>query len=622
MFLNRKFFCIFLIILLLLTPMSCYARGGHAPPPTRLTHINSNVTLSDNSSLIVSQDAEYYIRETDEVVYFFIPVRGNQNISDLSVVTPGLDSSYTVSRDGERYVVNVTFPENWYDTAGHDKNQVVHLDYRVNNAVVMYDDVSVLQYVLFDSYYSEGYGASAVFNFPGSGDVNFWTAKSYVVDDAYWVNDSSYVIESNSITGSLDEDILMPNEMFSQKSGMIHADGKMHDYIVSDHERIDKRNHEYQNFMILLLEVFLLLLVLPLVSYAVIKIIRSKQNYGIMSSLPDDSGILKVNSLNYGNVGCVDSCGFLAVLVNLINRGYLVIDNSENPYNTNLTLSRKDRSDLKRYELMVLEYTGLVNLFDSSFGYKVKKDKKELLDSLDQMEGIDLGLKALEDHYFDFYLSRRDDFGRFMREFSKATVDEESISADGYFDDTLFKIHKIISYFVLSVVLIVAVITLLGVLFYGIQFIGLILVLLLLYVPVFLLSRPSSLYCRWTEKGSSYHNEWMEFREYLTDEDAIRANPPEDIDEWLKYMEYAAALGVLPRFSKITRDYFNMSIRPANEFSEYYMFTLIYHMMCRYYLFYGRYDGRYITQSMIGGTLKKYRDENPLIWSKIKEYVY
>ena len=388
------------------------------------------------------------------------------------------------------------------------------------------------------------------------------------------------------------------------------------------HERIDKRNHEYQNFMILLLEVFLLLLVLPLVSYAVIKIIRSKQNYGIMSSLPDDSGILKVNSLNYGNVGCVDSCGFLSVLVNLINRGYLVIDNSENPYNTNLTLSRKDRSDLKRYELMVLEYTGLVNLFDSSFGYKVKKDKKELLDSLDPMEGIDLGLKALEDHYFDFYLSRRDDFGRFMSEFSKATVDEESISADGYFDDTLFKIHKIISYFVLSVVLIVAVITLLGVLFYGIQFIGLILVLLLLYVPVFLLSRPSTVYSRWTKKGAVYHNEWMEFREYLTDEDAIRANPPEDIDEWLKYMEYAAALGVLPRFSKITRDYFNMSIRPANEFSEYSMFVLIYHMMCRYYLFYGRYDGRYITQSMIGGTLKKYRDENPLIWSKIKEYVY
>ena len=602
--------------------MSCYARGGHAPPPTRLTHISSNVTISDNSSLIVSQDAQYYIRETDDVVYFFIPVRGNQNISDLSVVTPGLDSNYTVSRDGDKYVVNVTFPENRYATTGHDKNQVVHLDYMVNNAVVMYDDISVLQYVLFDSYYSESYSASAVFNFPSSGDVNFWTAKSYVVDDAYWINDSSYVIESNSITGSLEEDILMPNEMFSQKSGMIHADGEMYDYIVSDHERIDKTNHEYQNSMIHALQIFFLLLVLPLVSYAVNKIIRSRYSYGVRSSLPDDSGILKVNSLNYGNVGCVDSCGFLAVLVNLINRGYLVIDDSENPYNTNLTLSRKDRSDLKRYELMVLEYTGLVNLFDSSFGYKVKKDKKELLDSLDQMEGIDLGLKALEDHYFDFYLSRRDDFGRFMREFSKATVDEESISADGYFDDTLFKIHKIISYFVLSVVLIVAVITLLGVLFYGIQFIGLILVLLLLYVPVFLLSRPSSLYCRWTEKGSSYHNEWMEFREYLTDEDTIRANPPEDIDEWLKYMEYAAALGVLPRFSKITRDYFNMSIRPANEFSEYSMFVLIYHMMCRYYLFYGRYDGRYITQSMIGGTLKKYRDENHLIWSKIKEYVY
>jgi len=620
--LNRKFFCIFLIFLLLLTPMSCYARGGHAPPPTRLTHISSNVTIYDNSSLIVSQDAQYYIRETDDVVYFFIPVRGNQNISDLSVVTPGMDSTYTVSRDGDKYVVNVTFPENRYATTGHDKNQVVHLDYMVNNAVVMYDDISVLQYVLFDSYYSESYSASAVFNFPSSGDVNFWTAKSYVVDDAYWINDSSYVIESNSITGSLEEDILMPNEMFSQKSGMIHADGEMYDYIVSDHERIDKTNHEYQNSMIHALQIFFLLLVLPLVSYAVNKIIRSRYSYGVRSSLPDDSGILKVNSLNYGNVGCVDSCGFLSVLVNLINREYLVIDNSKNPYNTNLTLSRKDRSNLKRYELMVLEYTGLVNLFDSSFGYKVKKDKKELLDSLDKMEGIDMGLQALEDHYFDFYLSRRDDFGRFKREFSKAAWDEESISADEYFDDTLFKIHKIISYFVLSVVLIVAVITLLGVLFYGIQFIGLILVLLLLYVPVFLLSRPSSLYCRWTEKGSSYHNEWMEFREYLTDENAIRENPPKDMDEWLKYMEYAAALGVLPSISKITRDYFNMSIRPANEFSGYYMFTLIYHMMCRYYIFYGRYDGRYITQSMIGGTLKKYRDENPLIWSKIKEYVY
>ena len=56
-----------------------------------------------------------------------------------------------------------------------------------------------------------------MFNFPDSGDVNLWTAKNYVVDDTYWVNDSSYVIESDSIVGNLEEDILIPNEMFSQK---------------------------------------------------------------------------------------------------------------------------------------------------------------------------------------------------------------------------------------------------------------------------------------------------------------------------------------------------------------------------------------------------------------------
>ena len=113
----------------------------------------------------------------------------------------------------------------------------------------------------------------------------------------------------------------------------------------------------------------------------------------------------------------------------------------------------------------------------------------------------------------------------------------------------------------------------------------------------------------------------MEFREYLTDEDAIRENPPKDMEEWLKYMEYAAALGVLPRFSKITRDYLYMSIKPIKEFSGYSMFILIYNLMYNYYLFYGRYDGRYITQSMIAGTLKNSRDKNPLIWSKIEEYL-
>ena len=71
-------------------------------------------------------------------------MRGNQNISDLSVVTPGMDSTYTVSRDVDKYVVNVTFPENRYSTKGLDKNHVVHLDYRVNNAVVIYEDINVL----------------------------------------------------------------------------------------------------------------------------------------------------------------------------------------------------------------------------------------------------------------------------------------------------------------------------------------------------------------------------------------------------------------------------------------------------------------------------------------------
>ena len=143
----------------------------------------------------------------------------------------------------------------------------------------------------------------------------------------------------------------MPNEMFSSKQGMIHAEGEMYDYIISDHKRIDETNHEYQDSLIHILQAFLLLLALPMASYAINKIIRSRFNYSARSSPPDDSSILKVNSLNYGNVGCVDSCGFLAVLVNLINRGYYVIDNSENPYNTNLTLSKKDRSNLKKHEL-------------------------------------------------------------------------------------------------------------------------------------------------------------------------------------------------------------------------------------------------------------------------------
>ena len=59
-------------------------------------------------------------------------------------------------------------------------------------------------------------------------------------------------------------------------------------------------------------------------------------------------------------------------------------------------------------------------------------------------------------------------------------------------------------------------------------------------------------------------------------------------------MEYAADLGVLSKISKIARNYLNMSIKPPKEFSDHSMFVLIYNMMYKYYLFYGRYDGRYI----------------------------
>jgi uncharacterized membrane protein len=92
----------------------------------------------------------------------------------------------------------------------------------------------------------------------------------------------------------------------------------------------------------------------------------------------------------------------------------------------------------------------------------------------------------------------------------------------------------------------------------------------------FLLTKNSGIFIkifgRRTPEGILYCEYWDNFREYITDLDALKKYPPESIKTWDSYLVYAASLGVAKQAFK------NMSlIVPFEKIKESRFHPISYH---------------------------------------------
>jgi uncharacterized membrane protein len=224
-------------------------------------------------------------------------------------------------------------------------------------------------------------------------------------------------------------------------------------------------------------------------------------------------------------IGTPNMDGFQATIMDLINRGYLVVSTEENGKKKKVYLEIKDnpRNDLYSFEKHVINFLkknaidNVVELEQLKKNLKNKENAKSFKYHYDAWEG-DLKSFFLKDKIADFFVKT---------------------------GDTYMKLYGVIALVVAGVVFFFTISNPIPTAIYA-----LLASIVLGLVGIISLILPEKIAGRWTQEGIDYDAKWQGFKRYIQDFSLIKEYPPESVVVWNKYLVYATALGVADKVRK------------------------------------------------------------------------
>ena len=391
----------------------------------------------------------------------------------------------------------------------------------------VYNDIAELQYMSWgDEWNSKVASLQTFIRIPGSSsECEYWNNPDTYVTSSGWNSDELVTVAKDiPQRTSFEQRIIMPKSYIksTDNAQVIGMDAKAQ--IEQDQEKYAKKQSNASILSKIFLAVIALLMLLPAGIYLIFgrePKVDYKGEYEY--DLPTDSAPVEVNSIVVGDVGKVNFDAFNAVILDLIDRGYLRIV-SANSSNTIIRIARERTDGLKDYESDLLDYLGKF----------VDSEGNISMDSISEKES-------------------RSGYQKFMSDWQKKASNSVPDSLEKrYFNRIGLKVFKIVS---IIMIIMGICILLLGILA------SLIIALIGIFIiieAVIILKIRNTILGRWTKEGKEYHDKWMNFKKYISDYSLIREKPPESVQVWGKYLVYAAALGCADEATRTMQKFFDV----------------------------------------------------------------
>ncbi|MBQ6218955.1 MAG: DUF2207 domain-containing protein [Methanosphaera sp.] len=517
-----------LFIILLTIPFSFASDGDYSIPEA-----TEYIQIEDDGSCIIDEDIVYDIEGSVNGVYRDIPISGKQSITNVSVNTPGFYNRYEIINNSDSIRLKVWLYTDSQKTQRINNQKVlINFKYTFNKGVKVYNDIAEFQYMSWGDSWDSKVGTLKTFiTIPGSSsDTEYWNNPPIYVTSSKWNgNVLETVAEDIPSHKTFEQRILMPKSYIksTENANVINIDAK------SQIEQDQKKYAEDLDFQgsltSILSDIMGLLMIVPAIIYVIFgREPKIDYNAEYEHELPTNSKPIEVNDIVVGDVGEVDSNGFYAVLLDLINKGYFKILSS-NSDTTIIKPTDKLINDLEGYEIDVIQYlskfkdgNGAISLGDISNREKPEEYKSFMLNW--NMKAAKFVPDSLIKRYFDDKGSR------------------------------IFKIFTILL-FILSIIMIILVMMD----FIVINEITLLLLAIVMLIEsTLLLSVPNTTPGRWTPEGKEYHDRWSNFKKYISDYSMIEERPPASVQVWGEYLVYAAALGCAKEATKTMKKYFEV----------------------------------------------------------------
>jgi len=508
--------------------------------------INMDIFLNDDGTLHIKETLHYSFSGTSNEVYRNIPIKDQAKLENLKISTPGVYSNYTINDKINSKYVTIDLYSNPSKTIPISARNVdVIIEYDFLNVVRFYNDLAELHYDVVDEGLSEGVGqVNTRIHLASSNGVKYvFNSQDNTLNSA-WNGSTLEITSKNIIPGPLELVMVMPKSQFMENPPNVV---KVNQDILPEIEKMQNDHQNLMNYKTTAYSLVALLMIfacfIPLIIYLIYgREPKIDYNMEYERDLPIDDPPAIVNAIS-GNlwgkeVGEPDMDGFRATIMDLIYRGYLVMDDipSENRDANSRSISfrineDKDLSGLETFESDIINF---FSYFEEEDGLIHLNNIKKNLNSGIIISG-DKG--SLED---DEFITFKDVFNQWKNDLIKEFLDEEAMS----------EVFKKIGDKYLKIFAVIAIITgIIGAFTAAVDPLPAAryvsyssFILLLVGLVSFIM--PQKIAGQWTTYGEEYDAKWHNFAKYIQDFSLIKDQPPESIEIWDKYLVYASALGI------------------------------------------------------------------------------
>ncbi len=492
--------------------------------------------IQDTGNINVIEKLDFSFKGTYNGIYRDIPIKNGESIENIKVTTDGAYSKISVYNTTKNWqnLTKITvylYSDSAKTTPITDKNVKVTIEYDMVNVTKIYDDTAEVHYKVWGEDWQVNVGQLTTrVHLPSKDGVQYWLNPPYYVKSAGWEGSVLNILTGSISPGRFFEvRLTIPKNQFTNP---IYAQQITGNGLAS----IQNNQTEYQNQLNFKQTIYYLITIILLICSLLPLLIYLKYGRELKTTYqgdykrepPIDDPPAVVNALigAESGVGEPQSDGFKATVMDLINRGYLLLDHedknsSKDKKAVDLKINyEKNINELYPFEQYVMNFFGSSELFGFINLVQLQDKVKDQM-----MAGTFRG------YYFGW-------FNDLKREF----LSKENVAR--FFDKTgsrYFTIFGIIG-------IIISIITYLVLFFLfdpiPASFYAQVSAIILGISSIIAFSLPDKIGGRWTQYGVDYETEWKAFKKYLKDFSLIKEYPPESVLIWNKYLVYATALGI------------------------------------------------------------------------------
>lgn len=351
------------ILLLLITGTVCtvYADDRSYSIPWA----NVDLTVGDNGSLHVTERIHYHFTGIYNGIYRNIPLKSYENIDNIMVNVTGAYYKYTTDGDDNEKKITVYLFQNPDKTMPiHDRDVDVVYSYDMIHVVNFYDDVAELQYKVWGEDWKVPVGhVNTVVHLKSANGVKYWLNPPYLSENSSW-NNSNLMVTSSSIPRNnwFEIRMIIPLNQFSSfdKGHTMQGNGTV---------AINNIQNNYATqiwFEEILLGILPLLIFISMIYpfYIVYQSWGGQFRSRIRSTgdLPENDPPAIVNAICGSGIskqaGDPGIDGFLATIMDLIKKRYLIVDHQyAQDEGLKLKINKnRDVNNLKSFEKIVLDF--------------------------------------------------------------------------------------------------------------------------------------------------------------------------------------------------------------------------------------------------------------------------